>query len=70
MTDYDVLLKCLLVGDSQVGKSSMLLQYSDKKFSQNTISTIGLDLKIKDEQINGKNVRIQIWGSLSKIFFF
>eukprot|EP01080_Neovahlkampfia_damariscottae_P001363 gene1363-11985_t len=61
--EYDVLLKCLLVGDTQVGKSSMLLQYSDQKFSQNTISTIGLDLKLKNTQINGKTVRIQIWDT-------
>jgi GTPase SAR1 family protein len=58
--EYDVLLKFLLVGDTQVGKSSLLLQYSDGVFSQNTISTIGLDLKLKTQNVEGKDVRVQI----------
>ncbi len=37
------MVKILLIGNSGVGKSSILLQYSDKKFAHNYYNTIGVD---------------------------
>lgn len=37
------MIKILLIGNSGVGKSSILLQYSDKKFAHNYYNTIGVD---------------------------
>jgi len=38
---YDVLIKLLLIGDSGVGKSSILVRFADDSFSQSFIATIG-----------------------------
>jgi len=44
---YDFLIKLLLIGDSGVGKSCLLLRYSDDSFTSSFITTIGIDFKIK-----------------------
>ena len=41
----DQFLKILLVGDSGVGKSSLMFRFTDDTFSQAFISTIGVDFK-------------------------
>lgn len=44
---YDYLLKLLLIGDSGVGKSCLLLRYSDDSFTSSFITTIGIDFKVR-----------------------
>jgi hypothetical protein len=44
---YDLLVKILLIGDSGCGKSCLLLRFADDTFSDNYISTIGVDFKIQ-----------------------
>ena len=39
--DYDYLVKLLLIGDSGVGKSCLLMRFSDDSFTTNFITTIG-----------------------------
>eukprot|EP01089_Gocevia_fonbrunei_P022140 TRINITY_DN882_c0_g1_i4.p1 TRINITY_DN882_c0_g1~~TRINITY_DN882_c0_g1_i4.p1 ORF type:complete len:208 (-),score=46.28 TRINITY_DN882_c0_g1_i4:122-745(-) len=63
MADYDHLFKILMVGDSGVGKSSLLLRFTDDTFSDNFISTIGVDFKIRTVNIDGKVVKMQIWDT-------
>lgn len=45
--DYDYLLKFLALGDSGVGKTSLLFQYTDKAFNPKFISTVGIDFREK-----------------------
>ena len=47
MTDYDFVFKILLVGDSAVGKSSLLLRFADNIFHESFLPTIGVDFKIR-----------------------
>jgi len=62
-TSYDFLIKLLLIGDSGVGKSCLLLRFSDNSFTQSFITTIGIDFKIKTVEIDGKRIKLQIWDT-------
>ena len=46
-TDYDYVFKILLIGDSGVGKSSLLMRFADDIFTDNFLPTIGVDFKIR-----------------------
>lgn len=61
--DYDHLFKLLIIGDSGVGKSSLLIRFSDNTFSGSYITTIGVDFKIRTVVIGGERVKLQIWVS-------
>lgn len=60
---YDMLLKIVIVGDSGVGKSSVLRQYAEKEFNDLSQSTIGIDFRIKTVQRDGKVFKLQIWDT-------
>ena len=56
-------LKVLLVGDSSVGKTTLLLKYVEGKFSDSHITTIGVEYKDKLIKINNRDVNLQIWDT-------
>ena len=60
---YDYLYKVILIGDSAVGKSSILCKYADKEFRNSHISTIGVDFKIATIKVGLKKVKLQIWDT-------
>lgn len=60
---YDHLFKILLVGDSGVGKSCLLMRFTADRFDDNTVSTIGVDFRIKYTQFNGKKCKLSIWDT-------
>ncbi|SMN18567.1 similar to Saccharomyces cerevisiae YFL038C YPT1 Rab family GTPase, involved in the ER-to-Golgi step of the secretory pathway [Maudiozyma saulgeensis] len=62
-SEYDYLFKLLLIGNSGVGKSCLLLRFSDDTYSNDYISTIGVDFKIKTVELEGKTVKLQIWDT-------
>ena len=60
----EFLYKILLLGDSSVGKTCFLMRYTDNTFQEIHLSTIGLDYKLKNVQLeDGKFVKIQIWDT-------
>eukprot|EP00331_Platyophrya_macrostoma_P003503 CAMPEP_0176424454 /NCGR_PEP_ID=MMETSP0127-20121128/10845_1 /TAXON_ID=938130 /ORGANISM="Platyophrya macrostoma, Strain WH" /LENGTH=213 /DNA_ID=CAMNT_0017805511 /DNA_START=32 /DNA_END=673 /DNA_ORIENTATION=+ len=61
--DFDYLFKLLLIGNSGVGKSCMLMRYSENSFTTNFFNTIGVDFKIKSIVLDQKNVKLQIWDT-------
>ena len=64
MEKKEVLYKILLLGDSSVGKTCFLMRYTDNTFQEIHMSTIGLDYKLKNVQLDdGKMVKIQIWDT-------
>jgi len=60
---YDCLIKLLMIGDSGVGKSCLLLRFADDSFTTSFITTIGIDFKIKTVEIDGKKLKLQIWDT-------
>jgi Ras-related protein Rab-1A len=63
MEEYDYLYKILLIGNSSVGKSSIFNRYVDNCYSDLSVSTIGVDFKIKTLKINNKIIKLQIWDT-------
>ena len=61
--NYDFIFKVLLLGNSDVGKSSLLLRYVDSVWNDAFVPTIGVDFKVKTLTINEKKVKMQIWDT-------
>ena len=73
--EYDYLFKLLLIGNSSVGKSSLLYRFVDNSWDENFVPTKGVDFvrifyiynlyiqKLKTLEINGKKVKLQIWDT-------
>ena len=60
----EFLYKRILLGDTSVGKTCFLMRYTDNTFQEIHMSTIGLDYKLKNVQLeDGKIVKIQIWDT-------
>ncbi|KAK3028905.1 hypothetical protein RJ639_039914, partial [Escallonia herrerae] len=59
----DYLFKLLLIGDSGVGKSCLLLRFADDSYVESYISTIGVDFKIRTVEQDGKTIKLQIWDT-------
>ena len=61
--DYDYIFKIVLIGDTCVGKSCILVRFSDDVFVENYVTTIGVDFRFKTMIINNKIAKIQIWDT-------
>ncbi|AYV76278.1 MAG: hypothetical protein Terrestrivirus5_100 [Terrestrivirus sp.] len=61
--NYDYVIKLLLIGNSGVGKSCLVMQYVDETFSPSFITTIGIDFKIKTFELNNKKIKLMIWDT-------
>jgi Ras-related protein Rab-1A len=62
-TDYDHLFKLVLVGEVGVGKSSLVLRYTDNTFLNDDVGTIGADFKVKFINVDKKKIKLQIWDT-------
>lgn len=56
-------LKILIIGESGVGKSSLLLRFTDDKFDPDQPATIGVDFKVKALTVDGNTVKLAIWDT-------
>ena len=63
-TKNNKVYKILLLGDSSVGKTCIILMYTKGKINKNHITTIGLDYATKKEELkDGTTVMLQIWDT-------
>ena len=64
MSKKEAKYKILILGDSKVGKSCFLTRYADKTFQEDYLSTIGMDYKIKNYELeNGNIIKLYIWDT-------
>ena len=61
--ECDLLFKLILIWDSYVGKSNILLKYLKNQFNENSKTTIGVEFGTKNIIINNKRIKIQIWDT-------
>ena len=61
--NYDFIFKILLLGNSDVGKSSLILRYVDQVWSDTFVPTIGVDFKVKTLELQNKQIKMQIWDT-------
>ena len=60
---YNYLFKIVIIGDSNVGKSCLLVRFADDCFTENYITTIGVDFRFRTLNIGNNNVKLQIWDT-------
>jgi small GTP-binding protein len=63
MDNYDYLYKVLIIGDSSVGKTSMILKMLDGVFDPSFMATIGIDYRTKLINVSDKIVKVQLWDT-------
>eukprot|EP01102_Stenamoeba_stenopodia_P010227 TRINITY_DN3062_c0_g1_i1.p1 TRINITY_DN3062_c0_g1~~TRINITY_DN3062_c0_g1_i1.p1 ORF type:complete len:204 (+),score=45.76 TRINITY_DN3062_c0_g1_i1:451-1062(+) len=61
--EYDHLFKLLIIGDSGVGKSSILLRFTEDDFEEDQPCTIGVDFKVKMMDFANKKLNLTIWDT-------
>ncbi|GMT19254.1 hypothetical protein PFISCL1PPCAC_10551, partial [Pristionchus fissidentatus] len=68
-TDYDndqpsiTTLKILIIGESGVGKSSLMLRFVDDVFDPEQPATIGVDFRVTSMNVDGNRVKLAIWDT-------
>ncbi|XP_068700667.1 uncharacterized protein [Montipora foliosa] len=61
--NFDYIFKVLVLGDSSVGKSSLIRRFHADVFEQKLPTTIGVDFFVHDFEVDGKKVKLQIWDT-------
>jgi small GTP-binding protein len=59
----ETLVKLLIIGESSVGKSCLLVRFAENKFTESFLPTIGIDFKVRHVEIDGAKVKLQVWDS-------
>lgn len=66
---YAYMFKYIIIGDTGVGKSCMLLQFTDKRFKQDHDLTIGVEFGSRMVKVEDKDIKLQIWDTAGQESF-
>lgn len=69
MADYNYLFKYIIVGDAGVGKSCLLLQFTDKRFRAEHDMTIGVEFGHRILRVENQQIKLQIWDTAGQEAF-
>ncbi|KAH8739595.1 Rab2 GTPase [Cryptosporidium ryanae] len=69
ISPYDYLFKYIIIGDTAVGKSCLLLQFTDRRFRVDHDLTIGVEFGARIIEINSKKLKLQIWDTAGQESF-
>ncbi|CAD8050614.1 unnamed protein product [Paramecium sonneborni] len=69
MNIYNYLFKFIIVGDTSVGKSCLLLQFTDSRFRNEHDPTIGVEFGARNLKINDKQIKLQVWDTAGQESF-
>ena len=61
--NYDRIVQLLVIGDSSVGKTSLITRYTNGTFKEEYLATVGLDYYSKNEEINNQIIQIKLWDT-------
>nr|XP_022306678.1 ras-related protein Rab-8A-like isoform X1 [Crassostrea virginica] len=61
--EHVIRVKLMLIGDTAVGKTSILVRFIKEVFDPIFITTIGIDFKIRTIELDGKKIKLQIWDT-------
>ena len=67
---YSYLFKYIVIGDTGVGKSCLLLQFTDKRFRPDHDLTIGVEFGARLINIDGQQIKLQIVSMLLLLVTF
>ena len=66
MNKKEKIIKILLVGDTNVGKTCFRIRYVDGYFDQSYLTTVGMDYKLKTLKFDDKKIKLQIWNTVGQ----
>ena len=61
--NYDKTCQILIIGDSSVGKTSLITRYTNGTFKEEYLATVGLDYYSKNEEINNQTIQVKLWDT-------
>ncbi len=61
--NYDKNVQLLVIGDSSVGKTSLITRYTNGIFKEEYLATVGLDYYSKTEEIDNQKIQIKLWDT-------
>jgi Ras-related protein Rab-2A len=69
MAAFHYLFKFIVIGDSAVGKSCLLLQFTDHRFKADHDLTIGVEFGARTVSLHDKSIKLQIWDTAGQESF-
>lgn len=60
---YDHFIKMIIIGNSGVGKTNILMRFCDERYKESHVATVGVDFKIKTVSVLGRQIKLQMWDT-------
>ena len=63
MYSKNPLFKFIVIGESSVGKTCIIMRYTEDRFTDSFLTTVGVDFKVKEVSVDGQLVKLQVWDT-------